>query len=91
MYSGTFSIYCGIGDAELLRGEAQPSSKHFNLPPSKSSAKINSHQTRKKNVLPRAMLLISYAQLSGAQARQYLGLCFLHRETTSPMELCKAA
>lgn len=47
------------GVQSSAEGEAQPSSKHFNLPTAKSSAKINSHQTRGENVLPRATLLIS--------------------------------
>lgn len=58
------------------RGEAQPSSKYFNLPTSKSSAKINSHQTGGK-MFCQGQRCPFYILGSGAQARQYLGLCFL--------------
>lgn len=68
------------------RRKAHPSSKHSNLTTTKSSAKINSHQTGGKNVLLRATLLFAQRSLGWV----YLGLCFLHGKTTRVVGLCKA-
>lgn len=64
--------------------KAHPSSKHSNLTTTKSSAKINSHQMGAGGgVLPRAICTLL------SEGCTYLGLCFLHRETTLVVGLCR--